>query len=77
MTQAAFAGERLPRVIALGSMGQLFTVIASDPETMRNKFIQIALLQVGLILSPICPADDPFAIDEPYVFGQGMRLGNY
>ncbi len=44
---------------------------------MRNRFLPIALFQVGLFFSPLCLADDPFALDEPYVFGQGMRFGNY
>lgn len=46
---------------------------------MRHKLFQVALLQVGLIFSPLCQANDVLAEDRqlPYVFGQGLRLGNY
>lgn len=46
---------------------------------MSLKFVQVALLQIGLVFSGLCQADDKRAEEQPpaYVFGQGLRFGDY
>ncbi len=46
---------------------------------MHPKLFQVALLQFGLLFSPLCDADNTGTggTQLPYEFGQGLRYGDY
>ena len=43
-------------------------------KSMRHTLIKAALFQAALLLSSLCQADSEL---PPYVFGQGLRIGDY